>query len=45
MNSQQRWTPVDLAMSTYFLIKAKIKLGVTSNQIDCQMSEFGSTAE
>ena len=37
--------PSELALPTYFPIKARIKSGVTSNQIDYYMGEFGSTAE
>lgn len=37
--------PSELALPTYFPIKARIKSGVTSNQIDYYMGKFGSTAE
>lgn len=37
--------PSELALPTYFPVKARIKCGVTSNQIDYYMGEVGSTAK
>lgn len=45
VDSKKRRGPIDLPLSTYFLNKANINTGVTSNQTDYYMAEFGRTDE